>query len=44
VWSWNIEAVDDGEQELEATLYVLLFLDGEKPIASASTVLFKRLA
>jgi predicted secreted protein len=31
VWSWNIEAVDDGEQELEATLYVLLFLDAEKP-------------
>lgn len=31
MWSWNIEAVDDGEQELEATLYVLLYLDAEKP-------------
>jgi hypothetical protein len=24
VWSWNVEAKQDGEQELEATLYVLL--------------------
>jgi hypothetical protein len=24
VWSWNVEAKEDGEQELEATLYVLL--------------------
>jgi hypothetical protein len=24
IWSWNVEAKEDGEQELEATLYVLL--------------------
>jgi hypothetical protein len=24
IWSWNVEAKQDGEQELEATLYVLL--------------------
>ena len=24
VWSWNVEAKQEGEQELEATLYVLL--------------------
>ena len=30
VWSWNVEAKEDGEQDLEATLYVILGDDRQR--------------
>jgi predicted secreted protein len=41
VWSWDVEAKESGDQELEATLYALI---GDKSRASVSTATHTRSA